>query len=66
MPDPNLAIDSVVASINMYYNAILPEKFIKIKTVENRRKPWLTIGILKSIKQKIRLYKSFYPSGTQR
>ena len=58
-PDPNLALDFVMANINMYYNAILPEKFVKIKTVENRRKPWLTIGILKYIKQKNRLYTNF-------
>ena len=58
-PNPNLALDSVVANINMYYNAILPEILVKMKTVENRRKPWLTFGILKSIKQKNRLYKKF-------
>ena len=39
--------------------AVLPEKLVNIKTVENRRKPWFTIRILKSIKQKNRLYKKF-------
>ena len=62
--EPKLAYSSFLNKFNDTYNSCFPLEKIKTKR-STVKKPWLSKGLLKSVKQKNRLYKRYLnsPSG---
>jgi hypothetical protein len=62
--DVNTAYNSFYDKFNTLYNKNLPVKIKKIKIYQNKYKPWLTHGILVSVKKKDNLYKKYIAKRT--
>ena len=58
--DPNMAYNNFIDEYSRVYNACFPLKVIKGKLLNNCSSPWITPGLLKSIKKKNRLYKKIH------
>lgn len=57
--DTNMAYNLFLTRFTAYYNECLP---LQCKTTKNKKqlnKPWITLGILKSIRKKNKLYKKY-------
>ena len=61
--DPTNSYASFLSKYNDLYNSCFPLKRVKVKKY-NLQKPWLSKGLLKSIKWKNKLYKSFVNTPT--
>ena len=57
--DANAAYNGFLQKYTEFYNKSFPIKFCQGKNLKTLHNPWLTTGILKSIKTKSRLYKLF-------
>ena len=57
--DENAAYNGFLQKCTEFYNKSFPIKFCQGKNLKTLHNPWLTTGILKSIKTKSRLYKLF-------
>ena len=57
--DANAAYNGFLQKYTEFYNKSFPIKFRRGKNLKTLHNPWLTTGILKSIKTKSRLYKLF-------
>ena len=55
----------VFNKINILYNKCIPKKKITTKTQRKFERPWLTKGILKSLKTKNKLYKNTLEKPTE-
>lgn len=55
--DPDCAYNSLISEINDSIDKTIPEKIIKQNAIQP--KPWITNGILKSIRKKNTLYKKY-------
>jgi hypothetical protein len=62
--DVNEAYEIFHNKFSNIYNHSFPLKEKKIKIYQNKHRPWLTLGILNSVKTKNRLYKTFLQRGT--
>jgi len=66
-PDPddaNSAFDKFNTTFQTLYNESFPTTVKKLKLYYNKYKPWITQGILKSVRHKNKLYKSYLKKKT--
>lgn len=56
--DPDCAYNFLISEINDSIDKTIPEKIIKQNGMQS--KPWITNGILKSVRKKNTLYKNIY------
>ena len=64
--DPNIAMGSLVETINSTYNSTFPMRKISKCYRKKQRKPWITALILNLIKTKHKLYKNILTKGTNK
>ena len=57
--DPNIAYDNFLSTYNKVYENCFPLKILTKKKAKLAAKPWITKGVLVSIKTKSKLYKEF-------
>ena len=57
--NPNIAYDNFVSTYNQIYEKCFPVKVLTRKKAKLSTKPWITKGLLVSIKSKAKLYKEF-------
>lgn len=57
--NPNMAYDNFVSTYNQIYEKCFPVKMLTRKKAKLATKPWITKGLLVSIKSKSKLYKEF-------
>ena len=62
--DANKAYDSFYDCINTTYNECFPKRFISKTKLRKKKHPWITRGILTSIKRKNKLYKHYIKNPT--
>ena len=55
--DPKMCYDSFLNKFSQIYDTCFPLK--KLKGKNQSRKPWLSMGLLKSVKRKNKLYKQY-------
>ena len=60
--DPDVAYDCLISGITESIEHTMPERIVK--RVTNKQNPWLTKGILTSIKHKTKLYKLYIKNPT--
>ena len=54
--DPNVSYNHFLSKFDALYNESFPSKSTKMKVYKNLSKPWITSGLLKSTKEKDKLY----------
>jgi len=59
-PDTNAMYDSFIEKYTGLFDSCFPFRTIKGKALNSFRKPWITKGLLKSIKKKNKLYKIIF------
>lgn len=62
--NPNTAYNNFVSTYNHIYEKCFPIKTISRKKVKLANKPWITKGLVVSIKAKCKLYKEFLSNPT--
>ena len=59
-----MMFDNIDSKLNSAYNEIMPKKLTKVNLINNCNKPWLTQSILKSIRHKDKLFKTYLKNKT--